>query len=141
MAIPDYQTIMLPLLKFAGDKEEHSLREASDILAQEFRLTEDERKELLPSGQQEIFHNRVGWARTYLKKAGLFDTTRRGYFKITERGLDILRRNPPKIDRPFLDQFKEFREFRALRHTKEEEEKESGLTLEATPEEALERAY
>lgn len=78
MAIPDYQTIMLPLLKFAGDKDDHSLREASDILAQEFYLTGDERKELLPSGRQEVFHNRVGWARTYLKKAGLLDSTRRG---------------------------------------------------------------
>lgn len=141
MAIPDYQTIMLPLLKFAGDKEEHSLRQATDILSQEFRLTENERKELLPSGQQEVFHNRVGWARTYLKKAGLLDSTRRGYFKITDRGIDVLQRNPPKIDVEFLEQFKEFKEFRALRHTKEEEEREIRPALESTPEEALERAY
>ncbi|MCC6543045.1 MAG: restriction endonuclease [Nitrospirae bacterium] len=141
MAIPDYQTIMLPLLKFAGDKDEHSLREATDILAQEFLLTEYERKEMLQSGQQEIFHNRVAWARTYLKKAGLLDSTRRGYFKITERGYDVLRRNPHKIDTQFLDQYKEFKEFRALRHTKEQAEKESELNYETTPEEALERAY
>src|SRR4030067_1915157 len=126
MAIPDYQSIMLPLLIFAGDKDEHSLREATETLAQEFLLTESERKELLPSGQQEIFHNRVGWSRTYMKKAGLLDSTRRGYFKITDRGIDVLRRNPPKIDAQLLEQFKEFREFRALRHTKGEEEKERG---------------
>ncbi len=141
MAIPDYQAIMLPLLKFTGDKDEHSLREATETLAQEFLLTESERKELLPSGQQEIFHNRVGWARTYLKKAGLLDSTRRGYFKITERGHHVLRQNPPKIDTQFLDQFKEFKEFRALRHAKEQTEEGSELTFETTPEEALERAY
>ena len=72
MAIPDYQTIMLPLLRFAGDQQEHSLREAVDQLGERyFKLTEEERKELLPSGLQEVFKNRVGWARTYMKKAGL----------------------------------------------------------------------
>ena len=141
MAIPNYQAIMLPLLQFAGDKDEHSLREATDILAQEFHLTEDERKELLSSGQQEVFHNRVGWARTYMKKAGLLDSARRGYFRITDRGIDVLRRKPYTIDTQFLDQFKEFKEFRALRHTKEQEEKESELIFETTPEEALEKAY
>lgn len=93
MAIPDYQSIMLPFLKLAGDKAEHSLREANDILAQEFQLTDDEKKELLPSGQQEVFLNRVGWARTYLKKSGLVNSTRRGYFKITDKGLDVLKQN------------------------------------------------
>jgi restriction system protein len=65
MAIPDYQTIMLPLLKFASDEKEHSIHEAIKILSDQFNLSNDERKELLPSGQQEIFVNRVGWARTY----------------------------------------------------------------------------
>ena len=66
MAIPDYQTVMLPLLRFAGDRQEHSLRETIDALAEEFALTDEERKALLPSGQQQVFDNRVGWARTYL---------------------------------------------------------------------------
>lgn len=83
MAIPDYQTIMLPLLKYADDKQEHSLRETIDFLANQFKLNDDERKELLPSGQQPIFVNRVGWARTYLKKAGLLESTKRAFFKIT----------------------------------------------------------
>ena len=74
MAIPDYQTIMLPLLKLAGDKQEHKFRDAIETLANSFKLTENERKELLPSGQQEIFNNRVGWARTYMKKAGLLES-------------------------------------------------------------------
>jgi restriction system protein len=68
MAIPDYQTLMLPILKFMGDQREHSLREAIDTLADRFHLTAEERRELLPSGKQEIFNNRVGWARTYMKK-------------------------------------------------------------------------
>lgn len=72
MAIPDYQTIMLPLLKIAEDKQEHSIREAIDYIANLFKLNEHERKEVLPSGQQYIIDNRVGWARTYLKKAGFF---------------------------------------------------------------------
>jgi restriction system protein len=115
MAIPDYESIMLPLLRFAGDKREHSLREAIEALAAEFRLTEEEQKQLLPSGRQRTFDNRVGWARTYMKKADLLESPRRGYFRITPRGLQVLDKNPPKIDVSFLKQFSEFVEFRSLR--------------------------
>jgi len=142
MAIPDYQSIMLPLLEFAGDQEEHSLRQAIDSLAQEFQLSYEERKQLLPSGQQEVFNNRVAWARTYLKKAGLLDSTRRGYFRITNRGVSVLTKNPPKINVHFLEQFEEFRHFRSLRHKKEEKEQGQEAEIqETTPEEALETAY
>jgi len=71
MAIPDYQSIMLPLLKYLGDGNEHHIRETIEALAQQFGLTPEERKDILPSGQQFTFDNRVGWARTYMKKAGL----------------------------------------------------------------------
>ncbi len=141
MAIPDYQTVKLPLLKFASDGKEHSLREAVDYLADKFKLTDEERKDLLPSGQQEIFVNRIGWARTYMKKAGLLESTRRGYFKITERGLNVLKDNPSRIDVKFLEQFEEFRLFRALRHKKDVDDKTIDETEEVTPEEALESAY
>ncbi|MEW5706516.1 MAG: winged helix-turn-helix domain-containing protein [Actinomycetota bacterium] len=104
MAIPDYQTIMLPLLEFAGDEKEHSLREAVDVLADKFGLTSDERKELLPSGRQTVFDNRVSWARTYLKKAGLLVSPRRGYFSISHRGLEVLKEKPQRIDVLFLIQ-------------------------------------
>ena len=133
MAIPDYQTIMLPLLRFAGDQQEHSLREAIDQLAQNFGLTEVERKELLPSGLQEVFNNRVAWARTYMGKAGLLESTRRGYFKITDRGVKVLKQNPDRIDVKFLEQFEEFRQFRALRHTKTEEEEVEGGDTRKNP--------
>ena len=71
MAVPDYQSLMLPLLVYASDGIEHCLREAIEALAVQFSLTPDERRELLPSGRQATFDNRVGWSRTYLKKAGL----------------------------------------------------------------------
>jgi hypothetical protein len=136
MGIPDYQTIMFTLLEFARDENEHSLREAIEVLADKFGLTDEERKELLPSGRQPTFDNRVGWARTYMKKAGLLEAPRRSYFRITPRGFQVLKKNPPEINVSFLRQFPEFIEFRTLR-------KEPLPSLEepvgkATPEESLE---
>jgi restriction endonuclease Mrr len=91
VAIPDYQTLMLPLLKLAGDGKVHTERDAVNELAVQFGVSEEERKELLPSGNQEVSDNRVGWARTYLKKAGLIDYVQRGQFQITERGRSVRR--------------------------------------------------
>jgi len=141
MAIPDYQTTMLPLLRFAADSAEHSLREAIEALAGEFKLSDEERRELLPSGQQEVFDNRVGWARTYMKKAGLLRTTRRGFFEITERGIEALEKKPSRIDGKFLDQYQEFRDFKSLRRQPATNGEQEELELTRTPEEALERAY
>jgi restriction system protein len=141
MSIPDYQSIMLPLLKFLSDQKEHSFREAIDALAIQFKLSDDERKELLPSAQQAVFNNRVGWARTYMKKALLLDTTRRGYFRITKRGLEVLNQNPESIDVHFLDAFEEFRKFRTIKKEKIDQEKESGFEQIKTPGEVLESAY
>lgn len=142
MAIPDYQSIMLPLLELASDKQEHSLREAYNTLANRFELTEEERKELLPSGQQEVFHNRVAWARTYLKMADLLQNTRRGFFKISERGTATLAQNLEKIDNSYLEQFDEFQEFKNRKRKKEETEPSPVVVSdETTPEEALETAY
>jgi restriction system protein len=140
MAIPDFQSIMLPLLQFASDQKEHSLREVIEQLADDFALTDEERKELLPSGRQPTFDNRVGWARTYLKKAGLVRSPRRGYFRITDRGLAILAEKPAKINIRFLERFEEFVEFRSAKNDNAEElpaeESES-----QTPEEVIEEAY
>ncbi len=140
MAIPDYQSCMLPLLKFYADGQEHTFREAIEALAREFKLTDAERREMLPSGQREVFDNRVGWARTYLKKAGLIEAPKRGVNRITKRGLDVLKQKPERIDVSFLAQFQEFKDFRALRHAKPEEEPELDLNNK-TPEESLEGAY
>lgn len=139
MAIPDYQSIMLPLLKFLKDEKEHSLREAIDTLADQFHLKAEERRELLPSGNQPIFNNRVGWARTYMKKAGLIESTRRGYMCITDRGLNVLKQKPAKIDLELLGQFEEFIAFRTTRREKPERERE--IEREITPEEILESAH
>jgi restriction system protein len=141
MAIPDYQTIMLPLLKFLADGGEHSLREAIDSLSDEFSLSEAERTELLASGQQAIFNNRVGWARTYLKKAGLLDSTRRGFFRITDRGKKVLSQGTSRIDVNFLEQFDEFVQFRSIRKEKNHAEEASADATDQTPEESLESAY
>jgi restriction system protein len=141
MAIPDYQTVMLPLLKFLGDGGEHSLREAIDGLADEFALTEAERTEMLASGQQAIFNNRVGWARTYLKKAGLLESTRRAFFRITDRGKKVLAGAPSRIDVNFLEQFEEFVQFRSIRREKSHSEEAVADVTDQTPEESLESAY
>jgi len=81
MPVPDYQTVMLPLLRLAASAPEHRFRDAVEALADEFSLTPEERSELLPSGQQPVFSNRVGWANTYLKQAGLLEGPRRGVFR------------------------------------------------------------
>lgn len=142
MAIPDYQSCMLPLLEFISDQQEHSLREAIDHLASQFNLTEDELKQMLPSGQQSIFDNRVAWARTYLKQAGLLEPTRRGYFRISHRGLDVLKQKPKKIDTKYLERFKEFREFRQRRREQKNGKTETNKDMIAqTPAEVLEAAY
>jgi len=97
MAIPDYQSLMLPLLKLLLDEEEHKTREFVGELSDKFGLSEEQRKELLPSGHQSIIENRIGWARTYILKAGLLSSTRRGYIKITQKGLEVLEQKPEKI--------------------------------------------
>jgi restriction system protein len=115
MSIPDYQTIMLPLLELIKDGTQRTLRECIEALANRFHLTPEERAQLLPSGQQRIFDNRVGWARTYLKKAGLLESPRRGTVRITSRGREVLAQRPNKIDVSFLMQFEEFSEFKNKR--------------------------
>ncbi len=111
MPIPDYQTIMLPLLKYSDDKSEHSSRDAVESLASVFQLSEEEKKKLLPSGKLRVFYDRVHWALSYLKGGGLLMATRRGYFRITERGTKVLEESPTRVDVKFLRQFPEFLEY------------------------------
>ncbi len=139
MGIPDYQSIMLPLLEFASDEKEHTLHEAIEALAVKFGLTDKERKELLPSGVQTTFDNRVGWARTYMKKAGLLEYPRRGFFRITPRGLEVLNKKPSRIDVLLLKQFQEFRDFQSL--SREQDSEPSQTIGVGTPEETFEAAY
>lgn len=109
--IPNFQSLMLPLLKLLENGEKHRIRECIDKLADEFNLTEDEKKKLLPSGHEPVFTNRVRWAQTYLKKAGLIESPEKGFIKITERGREALKENHEKIDIKFLMNYKEFKEW------------------------------
>ena len=97
MAIPNYQTLMLPVIKYISDGNEHTLRETISALSDEFSLTDKERKLLLPSGTQPVINNRVAWAVTYLRQAGLLKNLKRGVFKITERGRRILADHPDRL--------------------------------------------
>lgn len=146
MAIPDYQSIMLPILRLASDGQSHKFRDAVEQLAEHFALSNDERSEMLPSGTAFLFDNRVGWARTYLKQAGLLESQRRGIFSITDKGKQLLAENPPSIDVALLDRFPEFREFRTRRRDRQTTEgtSQSPVPLPAeadTPEDSLADAY
>jgi restriction system protein len=139
MPIPDYQTIMLPLLRYLGNGEERSMSEAIEAVSNEFDLTPQERLQLLPSGTSTIIGNRVAWARTYMKKAGLLESPKRGVVRITKRGSEVLKTKPLRVDVKFLDQYPEFIEFRTIRHDNAPPRELTAIT--ATPEEALEEAY
>jgi restriction system protein len=147
--IPDYQSIMLPLLRLAGDGQEHLFRDAVDALAIEFGLTPSDRVELLPSKTQPVFNNRVGWARTYLVKAGVLESPRRGYFRITDRGTQLLKSVPPRLDTAFLrEHYQEFRDFQAAKPdtgtsgtAATQGQSQEGIDVDVTPEESLENAY
>jgi restriction system protein len=133
---------MLPLLRLLKDGREHYLGEVVSSLADEFNLSREEREQLLSSGQQTVIRNRAGWARTYLKKAGLLESPRRGYFRITERGQSVLSSKPVRIDVKYLEQFPEFVAFRELRHERQDEVPlPIAQSTDATPEEALDAAY
>ncbi len=110
--IPDYQTLMRPVLVCAAVGETR-IGDAVEQLANKVGLTLDERAELLPSGKQSRFANRVNWAKAYLAKAGLVENTRRGYFRITPRGQAALADTAATINNAYLDQFREFQDFKS----------------------------
>jgi restriction system protein len=146
MAVPDYQSLMLPLLQFAAEKGgETSTSEAVEALAKGLSLSVEDLKEMLPSGIQSTFFNRVGWASTYMKKAGLLEATRRGFYQITTRGKDLLKKQPKIVNVKLLKQYPEFLEFQQLKGTRSGdkviEPKGTSDTSTATPSEALESAY
>lgn len=142
--IPDYQTLMLPMLKIVADGNEHHVRNLVEVLAEKFQVTDDERKELLPSGNQPIFDNRVGWAKTYLKKAGLLDSPKRATVVITDLGKVTLAENIDRIDSKYLKKFESFRAFQApnrINIAEDEDGTNAGDSDQQTPEETLEKAY
>jgi len=139
MTIPDYQSVMLPLLEFAADGKMHSRRESIEYVSKKFGLTQEEKEEFLSSGRRPIIDNRVDWAKTYLKKAGLLEYPRRGYLKITDKGLQVLKDKPEKIDNRYLNRFPEFVEFKQISIKEGEAELEG--EEEKTPIELIEEGH
>ncbi len=141
MAIPSFQEITLPLLQLAADGQTHVLATARQTLAAHFKLTEAEQAELLPSGRQRRFANRVAWAKVHLERAGLLASPERGQFQITPRGREVLADPPALLDIRYLERYPEYRSFRS-----KAPESVSSLAAQSTaeletPEEALEAAY
>jgi restriction system protein len=145
MAIPDYQTLMLPLLRHTADGKIHTARELKESLATAFNLTIEERQHMLPSGQQSTFHNRVAWAKTYLERAGLLESVRRGHFRVSARGREVVASSVDRIDNEFLRQYPEFVAFRTRGGSDEDGDATPGILAASsenqTPEEALQAAY
>ena len=141
MPVPGFQTIMLPILKVLSDGREYAISQLVDQIANDFKMSEEDRQEKLPSGQQTYLVNRVGWARTYLKKAGLLSVPRRGYAQITDEGRKLLAENLPRIDLRLLERYKGFVEFRDAHLDKTEKVEVAAASAEVTPEEAMERAH
>jgi restriction system protein len=140
MPIPDFQRLMLPLLQHFADGKEHANQETLDALAGLLQLTATERAQLLPSGKQALFTNRVAWAKSHLKQAGLIDSPRRSVYRITARGSEVLRHPPDTINMRFLDQFPAYRTFRT--QTKAEVQVgESPPSNTLTPQEYIESGY
>ena len=142
MAIPDFQSIMLPLLELISDRKEHKMRDLTDALAVKIGVTDEEQKELLPSGAAPVFYNRTAWAKTYLKKAGLLDSPKLGIVVITNLGIEVLQKNPATINVNFLKKFtvsseSSFVQSKAIESTLDSVKEQSIQT----PDELLENAY
>ena len=143
MAIPDYQTLMLPVLRATSDGQEHQMKGVIAQLIDQYDMTDEEKTRLLPSGTTHVFASRVGWAKTYLKQAGLLSSPRRGVFKITTAGRELLAENPAGIDNTLLSNYPEFLDFRERSHASEPEAAAQAvdLPLTQTPEDAMATAY
>lgn len=146
MAVPPFQDFMLPFLQHISDGSEHRITELFEFLAKEFGLSEEDLKELLPSGRETRFKNRVYWTRVHLGQAKLLDSTGRGRFRITERGRQLLKSKPMRIDMRTLAQYPEFQEFRGRSSTNDDQAAQvappPAEPLSAqSPEEQLESSY
>lgn len=143
MPIPDFQSLMLPLLEHVADGDEYTIAGSRDVLADRYNMSEEERNQRLPSGAANTFYNRLAWAKTYLERAGLLIKVKRGVFKISTTGIKLLRNPPPRIDINYLQRFEAFNEFRKKTTDINTDSIESAIPKEneATPEEALDLAY
>jgi len=142
MAVPDFQSFFRPLLEVAGDDEEHSLKEARERIAADFDLSQEDLNELLPSGTQRKFDNRVAWAKSYFVQAKVLESPRRAHFRITDRGRRLLSQGHERIDIKILNQYPEFVEFHSpSKQNKVSPKSASEESTSETPEEILQKAY
>lgn len=140
MGLPKYYEMHKPFLEYLKDGKLHTLKELKQFISKYFNLTEEELLELLPSGRQTVFINRIGWARTYLKKAGLIDSPARASFIITNDGLEVLNDNPDVIDSNYLMKFDSFREFQGgVIYTKNNNEPSNDINN--TPDDTFEDSF
>lgn len=142
MAVPDFQSFFRPLLEVAADGEEHTLKEAREKIATQFKLSDEDLSELLPSGTQTKFDNRVAWAKSYFVQAKVLESPKRAHFRITDRGRELLAQGHERIDVKILSQYPEFVEFHSptkQNKTTPTPSPEEGTS--ETPEEILQKAY
>ena len=141
MSVPDYQSFFLPLLQFTSDGKEHNAKEARESIAKVFNLSDEDLKKMLPSGKRTTFANRLACAKMYLSKAGLLETPKRGFFRITERGRSVLAEKPEKLNVRYLKKYPGFEKFHTTSPKTKEDKDTSNDDIPNTPEEALEQAY
>lgn len=141
MSIPDFQTLMLPFLEVVSDGKEFYLKDIVEVLSEKYKLTEEEKSELLPSGRQYIFENRVAWTKLHLKKAGLLESPKRAVINISQRGLEVLKEKPALINMKFLKRYPEYVEFIRPNKVENDEDEIEEVIDTQTPEEILEKSY
>ena len=141
MAVPDFQSFFKPLLEIAADGKEHSIKEARELIAIKMNISEEDVKELLPSGIQTKFDNRIAWAKSYFVQAKVLEAPRRAYFRITERGLELLKKGYERIDVKILNQYPEFVEFHTMKTASSTDNGQQDTLPLETPEETLQKAY
>ncbi|MFW6170516.1 MAG: restriction endonuclease [Planctomycetota bacterium] len=141
--MPDFQTIMLPLLEFLSDGKERRMKEVTEAMSERFGLTDEERQEMLPSGYARTIVNRVAWAKSYLKEAGLVKPIRRGVVQITSEGRKVLAEKPDRIDMKYLERFPSYIEFRDRGKGKKKDHGTETVIIESTktPEEVIEESH
>jgi restriction system protein len=143
MTIPNYEAFMLPLLRQLQDGNERHYRDVWAGAIKELGISEADQRIMLPSGSHPVADNRCGWARTYLKKAGMLESTRRGFLRLTDRGRQVLAKKPTTLNSKFLEQFPEFVAFKQQSRASDAVATEgtTGNDSTSTPEEALDDAY
>lgn len=143
MSVPKFDEFMKPLLAAIKDGKTYKIKDVAAMLAKQRNLSADDLAEMLPSGRQTVYKNRVAWAKTYLKKAGLIDNPAYGMIAITETGKKVIAKNPAKIDSEYLAQFPSFVEYTSASRRSSDSAATAKIAkkTDLTPDDQLEDAY